>query len=96
MLTSATVLRQRYILRFHAFAVRRYRLLCSADHSSVLYVASCVNMCIELKVFIVLVSGSYILSFVSIAHISIPHCHIVSLVCPLFNNFQIYYYTWMS
>ena len=37
---------------------------------------------------IVLVSGSSVLSFVSVAHISIPHCHIVSLVCPLFHEFS--------
>jgi len=97
MLTSATVLRLRYILLFHAFDIQHYRRLCFTDHSSVLYVASCcVNMCVELKVFTFLVSGSSILSFVSVAHISIPDCHIVSLVCPLFHDVQIYYYTWTS
>jgi len=47
------------------------------------YAVSCLNMCIELKVFIVLVSGSSVLSFVPVVHFSIPHCHIVSLVFPL-------------
>jgi hypothetical protein len=45
-------------------------------------------MCIELKVCIILVSGSSVLSFVPVAHISIPHSHIISLVCPLFHEFS--------
>jgi len=89
MLTSATGVRLRYILLFHAFHIQQYRRLCFTYHSSVLYVASCcLNMCLELKVFIVLVSGSSVLSFVSFFHISSPHSHIVSLVCPLFREFS--------